>query len=151
VRDRRFQAERLPVHPHPKPRYGFVFSQISGAILRFLILDLTISYANFSLVTISDASIPVRLVFGGLMMVYARFSMDIPYRIISAISPSQCFSVSPHRTDGHLCSESGGTLTLCAASGRTRGTKASFGRRTTRGIPDQCCGPQQGVLLQSLG
>jgi hypothetical protein len=84
TRDRRFQAKGLPVHPLPRSRSEFVFSQISGAILRFLVLDLAISCTNSSLTTISDASVHVRLAYGCLMMFYVRWTMDISCRLLSA-------------------------------------------------------------------
>lgn len=84
---RSFEAKGLPSPPSESTsRFQFASSQVFGALWRFLALDLAITYANTSIPTVSDVSIPLRLALGALMMFYVRWTMDIPYRLLSAFS-----------------------------------------------------------------
>jgi hypothetical protein len=84
---RRFQVRRLPAHPlASSSRLYFAFSQLSGAILRYLVLDFGISLTNLSLTTLTGTSLPLRLALGALMILYVRWVMDIPYRLVSSVT-----------------------------------------------------------------
>lgn len=85
MKNRSFEAKGLP-QPQAISPVAFAASQVIGALGRFLILDFAISYANAFVPSLDNASIPLRLAFGCLMMFYVRWSMDIPCRVLSAIA-----------------------------------------------------------------
>ncbi|RMZ74757.1 hypothetical protein DV737_g5769, partial [Chaetothyriales sp. CBS 132003] len=84
----RFQAKHLPVRSSTATfsRVGFALSQVVNAALRFLALDFAITQVNMSMSTMNHVSIPRRLVVGALMMLYVRWTMDIPYRVASSFA-----------------------------------------------------------------
>ena len=93
---RSFEAKGLPKSLSPDAsRLRFAYSQLLGAFLQFIILDVAITYVNTTYSTLDSASFPVQLVIGGVMLLYVRWTMEIPYRVVSVVSVLSGTS-SPH-------------------------------------------------------
>lgn len=84
---RAFEAKGIPDPPPAcRSRVRFILEQIVGILWRFLFLDIGITCANMSLGTLDNSSFPLRLGFGAFMMLYVRWTMDIPYRVVACIN-----------------------------------------------------------------
>ncbi|EXJ89644.1 hypothetical protein A1O3_02711 [Capronia epimyces CBS 606.96] len=87
--NRRFEAKGLPARGSStsSSRISFALSQLLSAALRFLALDLGITYVNKSMssLDLDQVSIARRLALGALMMLYVRWTMDIPFRVASGL------------------------------------------------------------------
>jgi hypothetical protein len=80
-----FEAKGVPA-ASSSSRYSFAVSQLVDAFLRFVTLDMAITYLNATVPTLDAVSLPFILLVGGLMSLYVRWTMDIPYWILSAIT-----------------------------------------------------------------
>lgn len=84
---RSFEVKGLPKSPSPNVSWlYFAYLQLLSAFVQFILLDVAVTYVNTSYTTLDSASFPMKLVIGGIMLLYVRWTMDIPYRVVSAVT-----------------------------------------------------------------
>ncbi|GIZ44776.1 hypothetical protein CKM354_000796500 [Cercospora kikuchii] len=81
-----FQAKGTPaLSLRDRERSQFIRSRLLGAVFQYLVLDILITVANTMNPSIASSSFLKTLFLGATMLLYVRYTMDIPCRILSVL------------------------------------------------------------------